>query len=111
MKKIFLFLFFIGSLTGWPMSMKGQNHETATFKNPIISGFHPDPSICRVGNDYYLVTSSFEWFPGIPVLHSKDLMQLAANRICTESSFATTNERRIEAFKRTMGSYHPLPSG
>lgn len=74
MKKIFLFLFFIGSLTGWPMSMKGQNHETATFKNPIISGFHPDPSICRVGNDYYLVTSSFEWFPGIPVFHSKDLM-------------------------------------
>lgn len=74
MKKIFLFLFFIGSLTGWPMSMKGQNHGTATFKNPIISGFHPDPSICRVGNDYYLVTSSFEWFPGIPVFHSKDLM-------------------------------------
>jgi xylan 1,4-beta-xylosidase len=54
--------------------MKGQNHETSTFKNPIISGFHPDPSICRVGNDYYLVTSSFEWFPGIPVFHSKDLM-------------------------------------
>ena len=45
MKKIFLFLFFIGYLTGWPMSMKGQNHETSTFKNPIISGFHPDPSI------------------------------------------------------------------
>ena len=54
--------------------MKGQNHETATFKNPIVSGLHPDPSICRVGNDYYLVASSFEWFPGIPVFHSKDLM-------------------------------------
>lgn len=45
-----------------------------TFKNPIISGFHPDPSIVRVDEDYYLVNSSFEWFPGIPIFHSKDLV-------------------------------------
>lgn len=45
-----------------------------TFKNPILSGFHPDPSICRVGDDYYLVTSSFEWFPGVPIYHSRDLV-------------------------------------
>jgi len=44
------------------------------FKNPIIPGFHPDPSICRVGEDYYLVTSSFEYFPGVPVFHSRDLV-------------------------------------
>lgn len=44
-----------------------------TFKNPIIPGFYPDPSICRVGDDYYLVCSSFELYPGIPVFHSKDL--------------------------------------
>ena len=42
--------------------------------NPIISGFYPDPSICRVGDDFYLVNSSFEYFPGIPVFHSKDLI-------------------------------------
>lgn len=42
--------------------------------NPIISGFHPDPSICRVGDDYFLVTSSFEYFPGVPLFHSKDLV-------------------------------------
>lgn len=42
--------------------------------NPIIKGFNPDPSICRVGEDYYLVTSSFEYFPGIPVYHSTDLV-------------------------------------
>ena len=42
--------------------------------NPILKGFHPDPSICRVGEDYYLVTSSFEYFPGIPVFHSRDLV-------------------------------------
>lgn len=41
--------------------------------NPLIAGFYPDPSICKVGSDYYLVNSTFVYFPGIPVLHSKDL--------------------------------------
>ncbi|ARK29545.1 glycoside hydrolase family 43 protein [Halalkalibacter krulwichiae] len=45
-----------------------------TFKNPILPGFYPDPSICRAGEDYYLVTSSFEYFPGVPIFHSKDLV-------------------------------------
>lgn len=47
---------------------------SATFANPIIPGFHPDPSICRVGTDYYLVTSSFAYFPGIPLFRSRDLV-------------------------------------
>ena len=42
--------------------------------NPVIGGFHPDPSVCRVGEDYYLVCSSFEYFPGVPVFHSRDLV-------------------------------------
>lgn len=42
-------------------------------RNPIIPGFHPDPSICRVGPDYFLGTSSFEYFPGVPLFHSRDL--------------------------------------
>jgi alpha-N-arabinofuranosidase len=42
-------------------------------QNPILPGCHPDPSICRVAQDYYLVTSTFEYFPGIPVFHSTDL--------------------------------------
>ena len=45
-----------------------------SYANPIIPGFHPDPSICRVGEDYYLVTSSFEYFPGVPIFHSRDLV-------------------------------------
>lgn len=45
------------------------------YRNPILAGMHPDPSICRVGDDYYLVNSSFEYFPGIPVFHSKNLIQ------------------------------------
>jgi xylan 1,4-beta-xylosidase len=44
------------------------------FQNPIIPGCYADPSVCRVGEDYYLVTSSFEYFPGIPLFHSKDLV-------------------------------------
>jgi len=44
------------------------------YLNPILQGFYPDPSICRVGRDYYLVTSSFEYFPGVPIFHSKDLV-------------------------------------
>ncbi len=44
-----------------------------TIKNPIIPGFYPDPSICRTGDDYYLVCSSFELSPGLPIFHSKDL--------------------------------------
>ncbi|WP_330350809.1 glycoside hydrolase family 43 protein [Streptomyces sp. NBC_00582] len=42
--------------------------------NPVIPGFHPDPSVCRVGEDFYLVCSSFEYYPGVPVFHSRDLV-------------------------------------
>ncbi len=45
------------------------------YRNPIIPGFYPDPSVCRVGEDYYLVNSSFEFFPGVPLYHSRDLVQ------------------------------------
>ncbi len=44
------------------------------YRNPIIRGFHPDPSVVRVGEDYYLVNSSFVLFPGVPVFHSRDLV-------------------------------------
>lgn len=48
--------------------------QKKTFQNPVLSGFYPDPSICRVGEDYYLVTSSFVYYPGLPIFHSKDLV-------------------------------------
>jgi beta-xylosidase len=44
------------------------------YRNPILRGFYPDPSIVRVGGDYYLVNSTFAYFPGIPVFHSRDLV-------------------------------------
>lgn len=46
----------------------------ADYRNPILQGFYPDPSILRVGGDYYLVNSTFSWFPGLPVFHSRDLV-------------------------------------
>ena len=45
-----------------------------TYINPILPGFYPDPSICRVQDDYYLVASSFSYYPGLPLFHSKDLI-------------------------------------
>ncbi|MBZ9560247.1 MULTISPECIES: glycoside hydrolase family 43 protein [unclassified Modicisalibacter] len=45
-----------------------------TFTNPILPGFNPDPSICRVGEDYYIATSTFEWYPGVQIHHSTDLV-------------------------------------
>ena len=42
-------------------------------KNPIFPGFNPDPCICKAGDDYYIIVSSFEWMPGLPIYHSKDL--------------------------------------
>ena len=46
----------------------------STYQNPIIPGFYPDPSICRVDKDFYLITSTFEYFPGLPIFHSRDLV-------------------------------------
>lgn len=46
----------------------------ATIHNPVLPGFHPDPSFVRVGDDYYLANSTFEWFPGVPIHHSRDLV-------------------------------------
>jgi xylan 1,4-beta-xylosidase len=51
------------------MSEKGK-----AIRNPILRGFNPDPSIVRVGEDYYIATSTFEWYPGVQIHHSRDLM-------------------------------------
>jgi alpha-N-arabinofuranosidase len=60
-------------------SNKKENKDTkqvieTTFTNPILKGFYPDPSICKVDNSYYLINSTFAYFPGIPVFKSDDLV-------------------------------------
>lgn len=47
---------------------------TSGYRNPVLTGYHPDPTICRAGDDFYLTTSTNEWFPGLPVYHSRDLV-------------------------------------
>ena len=58
-------------------------------KNPIIPGFYPDPSICRVGDDFYLAVSSFELCPGVPIFHSRDLAnwELIAHAVTPANGF------------------------
>lgn len=51
-----------------------KNGKQTVYHNPVIPGFHPDPSAVRVGRDFYLVTSSFEYFPGVPIFHSTNLV-------------------------------------
>ncbi|HEU5271979.1 MAG TPA: family 43 glycosylhydrolase, partial [Jatrophihabitans sp.] len=54
--------------------MPQTDEDGTSMSNPVIPGFHPDPSVCRVGEDYYLACSSFEYFPGVPLFHSRDLV-------------------------------------
>jgi xylan 1,4-beta-xylosidase len=56
------------------VSLLGAATWAEDFQNPILAGFHADPSICRVDDDYYIVCSSFEYFPGVPIYHSRDLI-------------------------------------
>lgn len=51
-----------------------MNNSVTMIQNPILRGFNPDPSIVRVGDDYYIATSTFEWFPGVQIHHSRDLV-------------------------------------
>ncbi|MCR4587947.1 MAG: glycoside hydrolase family 43 protein [Lachnospiraceae bacterium] len=59
-------------------------------KNPVIPGFHPDPSLLCVGKDYYIATSTFEWFPGVCILHSTDLVNWEI------ASYALTDDERVD---------------
>src|SRR5690554_3573364 len=51
-----------------------QRFETVTFQNPILPGFYPDPSVCKGPDGYYMVNSTFSYFPGIPIFYSPDLV-------------------------------------
>jgi xylan 1,4-beta-xylosidase len=59
-------------------------------QNPILTGFHPDPSICRVGKDYYIATSTFEWWPGVRIHHSRDLVNW------THCAYALTTVEQLD---------------
>src|SRR5450759_1458595 len=74
-----------------------------TYHNPVIAGFWSDPSVCRVGEDYYLVNSTFEYFPSVPVFHSKDLVNWELIGYCIDRSTQLT--RGLNIFATTI-RYH-----
>ena len=61
-------------LLGLALTLSCFSQNRQGYQNPVIPGFHPDPSVCRAGDDFYLVNSSFQYFPGVPLFHSKDLI-------------------------------------
>ena len=75
----------------------------AKFKNPILKGFHPDPSICAVGDDFYLVNSTFAYFPGVPIFHSKDL----ANWEQIGNVFSRCSQLNLDKIGHSAGVYAP----
>ncbi len=81
--KIIKFLFVLFSISSF-----GQE----VFKNPILAGGYPDPSICKVGDTFYLVNSSFEYFPGLPIHKSTDLInwELIGHGLHRESQASST---------------------
>ena len=81
-----------------PFAAIPDANSPVTYKNPVIPGFYSDPSICRVGEDYYLVTSTFEYFPGVPVFHSKDLVNWEQIGYCID---------RVDQLPKGMSIYAP----
>ena len=74
------------------------------YQNPIISGYNPDPSICRVGDDFYIANSSFEFFPGVPVYHSKNLVNWELINYCLK----TETQDYLEGCWPSGGIYAPM---
>ena len=77
-------------------------------KNPILPGFYPDPSCCAVGDDYYIVNSSFAYFPGLPIMHSKDLChwEQIGNVLTKESQLPLKNAGVSEGLFAPTIRYH-----
>ena len=73
------------------------------YQNPILPGFHPDPSVCRVGEDYYLVNSSFEYFPGVPIFHSRDMVNWRQIGHC----LTRASQLPLEGLQASDGVYAP----
>ncbi len=77
--------------------------------NPILPGFRPDPSICRVGEDFYLVNSTFQYFPGLPVWHSTDLVhwESCGAVLATDEAISFTDHPMLFGLWAPQISYNP----
>ena len=84
-------------------SNTSQDYAELMFRNPIIPGFNPDPSICKVGDTFYLVTSTFEYFPGITIWESTDLV----NWSYCDSVLKTLETLDLDRSPDSLGLYAP----
>jgi alpha-N-arabinofuranosidase len=87
-----------------PVPTTSTSARGEAFANPIITGFSPDPSLCRVGDDFYLVTSTFEYFPGVPVYHSRDLVNWELISYC----LTTPSQLPLGHCLSSSGIYAPV---
>ncbi|MET3713474.1 alpha-N-arabinofuranosidase [Sphingomonas trueperi] len=89
-------------------AMEAAKPGPGEYRNPILSGYYPDPSVTRVGEDYYLVLSSFAHYPGLPIFHSKDLVHWTqiANAIDRPGQLDFTGMRTSQAVFAPDISYH-----
>lgn len=85
------------------MSPMASAQKQFGYSNPVISGFHPDPSICRCGDDFYLVNSSFQFFPGVPLYHSRDLIHWEQIGNCLDRD----SQLPLEGARSYSGIYAP----
>ncbi len=91
-----------------PEQVTSKSARGAPFDNPVVSGFSPDPSICRVGDDFYMACSSFEYFPGVPIYHSRDLVnwELISYSLSTPSQLPLGNCRSSSGIYAPALRYH-----
>ena len=81
----------------------GDGTSGMGYRNPVLPGFHADPSVCRAGEDFYLVNSTFQYYPGVPVFHSKDLIHWEQVGAC----LTRESQVRIEGMDEQTGIYAP----
>ena len=82
------------------------------YRNPVLPGFHPDPSVCRVGDDYYLVTSSFAYFPGVPIFKSRDLVSWRPlGHVLTRPSSSKKSDGSMPSISRSQTGSDQGPAG
>jgi xylan 1,4-beta-xylosidase len=97
----------------WPTTaaLAQSTAPALTLTNPILTGFYPDPSIVKVGPDYYLVNSTFSYFPGIPVMHSRDLKnwKQVGNVISRPSQMNFLGDRMTRGLFAPAIEYHLHP--
>ena len=86
-----------------------QIDRSSQFMNPIMAGYYPDPSICRKGDTYYMVNSSFGYFPGVPIFTSKDLVnwQQIGHVLDRASQFNFTGKEMSRGIYAPAISYNP----